>query len=82
METLLTENNETSIHQRYLQIFKTEIYQIKNDCAPPKMGCLFQFLENTFNLRSRYYNWKPQQCKLCKRNCDLQSSISLGKFTI
>ena len=51
-QTLLNENNETSVHQRNLQILMTEIYKIKKNYAPPIMHHLFQFSENTFNLRN------------------------------
>ena len=40
-QTLLKENNETSVHQRNLQILMTEIYIIKNNYAPPVMHHLF-----------------------------------------
>ena len=51
-QTLLNENNETSVHQRNLQFLMTEIYKIKDNYAPPIMHHLFQFRENTFNLRN------------------------------
>ena len=51
-QTLLNENNEKFIHQRNLQFLMTEIYKIKNNLAPPIMHQLFQFRENTFNLRN------------------------------
>ena len=51
-QTLMNENNETSVHQRNLQILMTEIYKTKNNYAPPIMHHLFQFSENTFNLRN------------------------------
>ena len=50
-QTLLNENKETSVHQRNLQFLMTEIYKIKNNYAPPIMHHLFQFRENTFNLK-------------------------------
>ena len=51
-QTLLNENKETSVHLRNLQFLMTEIYKIKNNYAPPIMHHLFQFRENTFNLRN------------------------------
>ena len=33
-QTLLNENNETSVHQRKLQLLMTEIYKIKNNYVP------------------------------------------------
>ena len=51
-QTLQNENNETSVHQKNLQFLMTEIYKVKNNCAPPIMHHLFQFRENTFNLRN------------------------------
>ena len=51
-QTLLNENNETSVYQRNLQFLMTKIYKIKNNYAPPIMHHLFQFRENTFNLRN------------------------------
>ena len=49
-QTILNENNETSVHQRNLQFLMTEIYKIKDNYDPPIMHHLFQFRENTFNL--------------------------------
>ena len=49
-QTLLNENNKTSVHQRNLQFLMMEIYNIKNNYASPIMHHLFQFCENTFNL--------------------------------
>ena len=51
-QILLNENNEIPVHQRILQFSMTEIYQIKSIYAPPIMHHLFQFRENTFNLRN------------------------------
>ena len=51
-QTLLNENNETSVHQRNVQFLMTEIYKVKNNYAPPIMDHLFQFRENTFSLRN------------------------------
>ena len=51
-QALLNENNKTSAHQRNLQFLMTEIYNIKNNCAPPIMHHFFQFREITFNLRN------------------------------
>ena len=51
-QTLLNENNETSVHQRSLQFLIKEIYKTKNNYAPPIMHHLFQFCGNTFNLRN------------------------------
>ena len=50
-QTLLNESKETSLHQRKLRSLMTEIYKIKNNYAPPIMHHLFQFRENTFNLK-------------------------------
>ena len=51
-QTLLNENKETSVHLRNLQFLMTEIYKIKNNYAPPIMHHLFQFRENTVNLKN------------------------------
>ena len=51
-QTLLNENNETSVHQRNVQFLMTEIYKVKNNYPPPIMHHLFQFRENTFSLRN------------------------------
>ena len=40
------------VHQRNLKFLMTEIYKIANNYAPPIMHHLFQFCENTFNLRN------------------------------
>ena len=51
-ETLLNENNETSVHKRHLQFLMTEIYKIKKNYASRILHHLFQFRENTFSLRN------------------------------
>ena len=57
-QTLLNENNGTTVHQRNLQFLVTEVYKIKNNYAPSIMDHLFQFREHTFNLR----NFKEIAC--------------------
>ena len=42
-ETLLLESNKNSIHQSNLQFLMTEIYEVKNNYAPPTMYSLFHF---------------------------------------
>ena len=51
-QTLLNENNETSVYIRNLQFLMMDIYKLKNNYALPIMHHLFQFRENTFNLRN------------------------------
>ena len=51
-QILLNETNEASVDQRNMQFLMTEIYKIKNNYAAPIMYHLFQFCENTFNLRN------------------------------
>ena len=51
-QILLNKKKETSVLQRNLQFLMTEIYQIKNNSAPPIMHPLLKFCENTFNLRN------------------------------
>ena len=72
-QTLLNENIETSVHQTNLQFLMTEIYKIKNNCAPPIMHHLLQFRENTFNLRNfrelATHNKKPSNYGLETVSC-------------
>ena len=51
-QTLLSENNETSIYQRNLHFLMMEIYDVKNNRVLPIMDYLFQFRENNLNLRN------------------------------
>ena len=80
-QTLLNENNETSVHQRNLQFLMTEMYKIKNNYAPPIMHHLFQFRENTFNLRNfrelATHNKKTSNYRLETVSC-IQGTVSLG----
>ena len=94
-QTLLNENNETSVHQRHLQFLMTEIYKIKNNYAPPIMPYLFQLRENPFSLRNfreiAAHNKKNSNYRLetvsyrapflwAKLPCEYKNSISLSKF--
>ena len=67
-QTLLYENNETSVHQRNLQFLMTENYKIQNNYTSPIMHHLFQFWENNFNLRNSRelaaHNKKTSNCGL------------------
>ena len=49
--SLLSNQNEITIHQRNLQVLMTEIYKIINHIAPPIMSSLFEIRENTHNTR-------------------------------
>ena len=51
-QILLNETNEASVDQRNMQFLMTGIYKIKNNYAAPIIHHLFQFCENTFNLRN------------------------------
>ena len=50
-QQILREQNETTIHQRNLQVLMTEVYKIVNTIAPPIMNSLFQFRYNTNNIK-------------------------------
>ena len=41
-KSLVSNHNETTIHQRNLQVLMTEIYKIINHIAPPIMSSLFE----------------------------------------
>ena len=41
--------NETTIHQRNLQVFMTEVHKIVSGIAPPIMNSIFRFRYNTHN---------------------------------
>ena len=51
LKSLLSNDNETTIHQRNLHVLMTEIYKIMNHIAPPIMSSLFEIRENTHNTR-------------------------------
>ena len=44
--------NEPTIHQKNLQAFITEVYEIVNGVAPPIMNSLFHFHANIYNIRN------------------------------
>ena len=46
-QQILREQNESTIHQRNLQVLMIEVYKIVNGIAPPIMNSLFQFCCNT-----------------------------------
>ena len=50
--SLLENNNETTIHYRNIQILVTEIYKVINGIAPPIMDSLFRVREVNYNLRN------------------------------
>ena len=50
-KSLLLNQNERPIHQRNLQVLKTEINKIMNQITPPIMPSLFETRENTQNTR-------------------------------
>ena len=50
-KSLVSNQNETTIHQRNLQVLMTEIYKITNHIAPSIMSSLFQIRVNTHNTR-------------------------------
>ena len=51
-EHLLQANNETTTHQRNLQVLIVEVFKIINGFAPPVMEDFFLFRENTHNIRN------------------------------
>ena len=78
-QTLLSENNETSVHQRNLHFLMTVIYKTKNNYAPPIMHYLFQFRENTFNLRNfREIATHNKKTSNYRWKCKLENTVSLG----
>ena len=50
-QQILREQNEITIHQRNLQALMTEMYKILNGIPLPIMNSLFQFRNNTNNIR-------------------------------
>ena len=50
-QQILREQNEITIHQRNLQALMTEMYKILNGIPIPIMNSLFQFRNNTNNIR-------------------------------
>ena len=51
-QVLLEKQHDFSIHQRNLQVLRTEIYKIVNGIVPPIMNSLFTFHLNPNNLRN------------------------------
>ena len=49
---LLETHNESTIHQRNLQVLMTEIYKIINGVATPIINSLFAFRSNEYNTRN------------------------------
>ena len=50
-KSLLSNQNEITIHQRNLPVLMTEIYKIINHIVPPIVSSLFEIRENTHNKR-------------------------------
>ena len=50
-KSLLSNDNEITIHQRNLKVLMTEVYKMINHIAPPIMSSLFEIRENTHNTR-------------------------------
>ena len=50
-QQILREKNETTIHQKNLQVLMTEVYKIVNDIASPIINSLFNFRTNIHNIR-------------------------------
>ena len=50
-KSLVSNHNETTIHQRNLQVLMTEIYAMINPIAPPIMSSFFEIRVNTHNKR-------------------------------
>ena len=48
---LLEKERESTIHQRNIQALMKEIYKFTNNLFPPIMDPMFQFRENSYNLR-------------------------------
>ena len=51
-QQILRRNNESTIHQKKLQVLITEVYKILNGIAPPIMNSLFSFRTNIHNIRN------------------------------
>ena len=51
-QQILRDQNEITIHQRILQVLRTDLYKIINGIAPPIMSSLFQFRCNKHSIRN------------------------------
>ena len=49
---LLEKKRESTIHQRNIQALMKEIYKFTNNLSPPIIDHMFQFRENSYNLRN------------------------------
>ena len=51
-QQILRDQNETTIHQRNLQVLMKGVYKSVNSIKPPIMNSLFQFQWNTHSIRN------------------------------
>ena len=51
-DDLLKRDRSVTIHQKNLQILRTEIYKAKNDLGPKIMKDTLHFIQKPFNLRN------------------------------
>ena len=49
---LVEKKRDSTIHQRNIQAFMKEIYKFTNNLSPPIIDHMFQFRENSYNLRN------------------------------
>ena len=52
LDDLLKKDKSVSIHQTYLQILATEIYEVRNDLRSENMTDIFHFVQKPYNLRN------------------------------
>ena len=48
--SILTENNLKTVHQKNLQFLAIEIYKLQNGLSPPFMNDIFFSIQNIYNL--------------------------------
>ena len=60
---LLDLDNSAAVHQKKLQVFKTEIYKVKNEIAPEIMKDIFELQNSLYNLRLSYNPFRRENIK-------------------
>ena len=73
---LLDLDNSVTVHQKKLQVFKTEIYKVKNEIAPEIMKDIFELQNSLYNLRLSYNPFRRENIKNVHNG--LQSVSYLG----
>ena len=63
-DSILTEKNLKTIHQKNLEFLVIEIYKFQNGLSPPIMNDIFFSRQNIYNLRKFQENFKTTKMRI------------------